>query len=74
MSPREEKTNSTVNGNGNSDKKDLKIRLDSDFVDKLDVLAKKLNLSRNAVIGLMLSEGVTYSPIANNKSNCSFPD
>lgn len=74
MSSREEKTNSTVNGNGNSDKKDLKIRLDSDFVDKLDVLAKKLNLSRNAVIGLMLSEGVTYSPIANNKSNRSFPD
>lgn len=34
--------------------KQIKLRLEADLVDQLDKLARKLNLSRNAVIKLLI--------------------
>ena len=34
--------------------KHIKLRLESDLVDQLDKLARKLNLSRNAIIKLLI--------------------
>ena len=42
-------------------KKEIKLRLDSMFVKELDMIAKRLSLTRNGLISILIHEGMVHS-------------
>ena len=53
---------------GKPEKKDsVKLRLEVSFVDDLDAMAKRLSISRNGVINLLVREGMKYSSLVINE-------
>ena len=46
-------------------KKEIKLRLDSMFVKELDMIAKRLSLTRNGLISILIHEGMVYSNLVN---------
>lgn len=46
-------------------RKDIKLRLDSTFVKELDMIAKRLSLTRNGLISMLIHEGMVHSNFVN---------
>lgn len=46
-------------------KKEIKLRLDLVFVKELDMIAKRLSLTRNGLISILIHEGMVHSNFVN---------
>lgn len=53
---------------GKGSKRDVKLRLDYQFIEELDAIASEINLSRNAIICLLIREGLKYSSLVNDRN------
>lgn len=60
--------------NSKTTKKDVKIRLDAHFIDELDAMASRAGQTRNAIIGLLLREGIKHSTFAFTDNPSKLPE